>query len=70
MSVTAVGASFAAMVGIEGYMKTKGRWKGMQEKFKGMVVGSGKKEAKGGSEGAAKDGLNEKNVKDGIFGTK
>ena len=38
MSITAVGGSYAAMVGIEGYMKTKGRWKGLKEGMKGMIV--------------------------------
>ena len=50
MSVTAVGGSYAAMVGIEGYMKTKGKWKGMQDKFKGMVVGPSKKDGKGAAD--------------------
>lgn len=34
MSITAVGGSYAAMVGIEGYMKTKGRLKGLKHDFK------------------------------------
>ena len=34
MSITAVGGSYAAMVGIEGYMKTKGRLKGLKSDFK------------------------------------
>ena len=36
MSVTAVGGTYAAMVGIETYMKTKGRLKGLKEGFKGL----------------------------------
>lgn len=38
MSITAVGGSYAAMVGIEGYMKTKGRLKGLKQDFKGMSL--------------------------------
>ncbi|KAL9101558.1 MAG: hypothetical protein Q9163_003187 [Psora crenata] len=38
MSMTAVGGSYAAMVGIEGYMKTKGRWKELKEGMKGMIL--------------------------------
>ena len=36
MSMTAVGGTYAAMVGIETYMKTKGRLKGLKEGFKGL----------------------------------
>lgn len=36
MSMTAVGGSYAAMVGIETYMKTKGRLKGLKEGLRGL----------------------------------
>lgn len=38
MSVTAVGGSYAAMVGIETYMKTKGRLKGLKQGMKAMTT--------------------------------
>ena len=38
MSTTAVGGSYAAMVGIETYMKTKGRLKGLKEGLRGLGV--------------------------------
>ena len=38
MSMTAVGGSYAAMVGIETYMKTKGRLKGIKEGLRGLNV--------------------------------
>ena len=53
MGFAAVPGSYVAMVGIEGYMKTKGRWKGLKDGVKGMVIGSGKKEKEG--EGKEKD---------------
>ncbi|KAL9126633.1 MAG: hypothetical protein Q9217_004353 [Psora testacea] len=43
MSMTAVSGSYAAMVGIEGYMKTKGRWKELKDGVKGMVDRKGRK---------------------------
>lgn len=36
VSMTAVGGSYAAMVGIETYMKTKGRLKGLREGLRGL----------------------------------
>lgn len=36
MSMTAVGGTYAAMVGIETYMKTKGRLKGLKEGLRGL----------------------------------
>ena len=38
MSMTAVGGSYAAMVGIETYMKTKGRLKGLREGWRGLSL--------------------------------
>lgn len=38
MSMTAVGGSYAAMVGIETYMKTKGRLKGLREGLRGLSL--------------------------------
>ena len=42
MSITAVGGTYAAMVGIETYMKTKGRLKGLKEGLKGLNFGKEK----------------------------
>ena len=39
MSATAVGSTYAAMVGIETYMKTKGRLKGLKEGFRSLSLG-------------------------------
>ena len=50
MSMTAVGGSYAAMVGIETYMKTKGRLKGLKEGLKGLGFGK-EGEEKGGKKG-------------------
>lgn len=45
MSMTAVGGSYAAMVGIETYMKTKGRLKGLREGLRALSFkGEGGKE--------------------------
>lgn len=38
MSITAVGGSYAAMVGIEAYMKTKGRVKGLKEGMRSLTI--------------------------------
>ena len=38
MSFTAVGGSYAAMVGIEAYMKTKGRIKGLKEGMRHLTI--------------------------------
>ena len=38
MSMTAVGGSYAAMVGIETYMKTKGRLKELKQGMKAMTI--------------------------------
>lgn len=43
MSATAVGGTYAAMVGIEAYMKTKGRLKGLREGLRGLGVAKGEK---------------------------
>lgn len=53
MSVTAVGGTYAAMVGIETYMKTKGRLKGIKEGLRGLGFskekeGEGEEKGKGG----------------------
>lgn len=56
MSVTAVGGTYAAMVGIETYMKTKGRLKGIKEGLKGLGFAT-----KGEKEGEEK-GKGEKRV--------
>lgn len=53
MSVTAVGGTYAAMVGIETYMKTKGRLKGIKEGLRGFGFskekeGEGEEKGKGG----------------------
>lgn len=51
MSVTAVGGTYAAMVGIETYMKTKGRLRDLKEGLKGLkLTGKGEKEKDGGEE--------------------
>ncbi|KAF6233480.1 hypothetical protein HO173_008412 [Letharia columbiana] len=50
MSMTAVGRSYAAMVGIETYMKTKGRLKGLKKGFQGLSFtkdGGEKREKRG-----------------------
>lgn len=59
MSVSAVGGSYAAAVGIEGYMKTKGRWKGFKEGVRSLTL---KEEGEGDGEGkgeARKEGFKE-----------
>ena len=54
MSVTAVGGSYAAMVGIEGYMKTKGRVRTLKQGVKSLAV---KEEEGSKGEGKGKDGV-------------
>ena len=48
MSLTAVGGSYVAMVGIEGFMKGRGRWRGFKERVKGAVKGKGDDEPEEG----------------------
>ena len=48
MSTTAIGSTYAAMVGIETFMKTRGKIRGLKEGFKTLSF------SRGGKEGAEK----------------
>lgn len=39
MSTTAVGSTYAAMVGIETFMKTRGKIRGLKEGFRSLNIG-------------------------------
>lgn len=39
MSMTAVGSTYAAMVGIETFMKTRGKIRGLREDFRRVTFG-------------------------------
>lgn len=48
MSMTAVGSTYAAMVGIETFMKTRGKMRALKQEFRTMSLG---KNGAGGGEG-------------------
>lgn len=52
MGFAAVGGTYVAMVGIEGFMKGRGRWRGFKERVRGAV--KGKEGEEEGEEGVGK----------------
>ncbi|MDI1488222.1 MAG: hypothetical protein OHK93_007496 [Ramalina farinacea] len=55
MGFAAVGGTYVAMVGIEGFMKGRGRWRGFKERVRGAV--KGKEGEEEGEEGVGKGGV-------------
>lgn len=56
MSVTAVGGSYAAAVGIEGYMKTKGHWKELKKGVRSLTMKEEREREKEGVNEGVKEG--------------